>query len=435
MTVNPNELLKKLDGLSFNSLDKLGVDWRGVLKDNPEIQKEYYKFLSVRKDWVIVNLDFSQIEAYMLASLSGDNKLITAVNAGLDLHQVNTENLYHLNYNQILEDVKTASNDEELKKANEAVEYFKTKRKATKSFTFSISYGAGKEKISMDLRIPINEADKLLKNFYATYPKIREWQGNMLSKAIKEGYLETPFGRRRATPALHGRTDAYDAFIKEDEKVITKLKKAGEYWSLRNEFKQVLNTNIQSTSSDMCSLSACKFKEWLKIANKRAELYFWVHDSNVLACHIDDAVEVIDKLMDIMENQVKYDNDPVNYRTSIEVGFSYEWVSEIKRSDWINSKNKQELIMENLDKALDLDKEKKFKMVVKSSSTDMANFEKYIKQVKLSKEDYFNKIVEGLGLDGISSPEDYMCQLNGCSTEEYEQAMGLDGEDLIDDED
>ena len=370
----------------------------------------------------------------MLASLSGDDKLIKAVNAGLDLHKVNTENLYHLNYSDIEANLKNAKTPEDLKQAQEVMDDFKAKRKATKSFTFSISYGAGKEKISMDLRIPTQDADKLLKNFYTTYPKIREWQGRTLLKAIKEGYLETPFGRRRATPKLYGRHEAYKAFIEEDYETIQKLKTEKEYWSLREEFKQVLNTNIQSTSTDMCSLAACKFKNWLKTANKRAELYFWVHDSNVLACHIDDAVEVIEKLRDLMENQVKYDNDPVNYRTSIEVGYNYEWVAEIERKDWLASTDKKALLLTKLDESLDEDLNKSFKMIIKSTSTDMSNFEAYIKTVKMSKEDYFNSLVEKLGIEGITSPETYMTALNNCTPEEYEQSMGFDIEGEIGDE-
>ena len=84
------KIISKLDKLSFNSLDRLGIDWRSVLQDNPDLKTDYDNLLNLKENWIIVNIDFSQIEAYMLASLSGDPKLIKAVNAGLDLHSVNT---------------------------------------------------------------------------------------------------------------------------------------------------------------------------------------------------------------------------------------------------------------------------------------------------------------------------------------------------------
>jgi hypothetical protein len=181
-------------------------------------------------------------------------------------------------------------------------------------------------------------------------------------------------------------------------------------------------------------LAACKFKNWLKTSDKRAELYFWVHDSIVLACHVDDSVEVIEKLRDFMENQVKYPNDPVNYRTSLEVGYNYEWVTEIKRDDWIKTSDKKALLLAKLDESLDEDLNKSFKMIIKSTQSDMTNFEAYIKTVKMSKEDYFNSLVEKLGIEGITSPEEYMIALNNCSPEEYEQSMGFDIEGETGDE-
>ena len=52
--------------------------------------------------------------------------------------------------------------------------------------------------------------------------------------------------------------------------------------------------------------------------------------------------------------------------------------------------------------------------------------ESYLKKIKESKETYFEKIVEGLGIAGVHSPEDYMLALNGCTKEEYEEAMDLE---------
>ena len=427
MSENKKNTIKKLDALSFNGLDALGIDWRTLVNKDKNLEKEYLKYLELKSNYIIVNLDFSQLEIYVLASLSGDKKLISAVNSGLDIHSFNCEQVFHLNYSQLEINLKKAKTEEEKKEAETMLKDFKAKRKTIKALTFSLSYGASKEKISMDLRISLQEAEKLINDFYTTYPAIRKWQGDTLLKAIQLGYLETPFGRRRATVKLHGRQDAYSCFIKEDKKIISKLKHESEYWSLRNEFKQVLNSNIQSVASDMCSLAACKFKDWLKTANKRAEMYFWIHDSIVLAVHIDDAVLVIDKLRDIMENQVKYPGDPVNYRASLEVGYNYEWTSEIERKDWINSQDKKALILDKLNEAIDLDKKKKFKLIVKSSSLEMD--EKYLKNIKMSKEVYFEKLCEKLNIDGVYDPESYMCVMNDCTIDEYQNAMNLDEDD------
>ncbi len=429
MTINSKDIVKKLDSLSFNSLNSLGIDWRSILKTNPELQQEYDQFLTLRKDWIIVNVDYSQLELYVLASISGDKNMISTVNSGKDIHSENTKKMYNIEYEKLERDFKKATpGTDNYNELETKLKDFKAKRKSTKALSFSLSYGAGAEKISMDNRITIKEAQKLIDDFYKIYPGAKLWQEQVFLNAIKSGYIETPWGRRRATPKIHNRMDAYRALVDCDSSSISKLKKAGEYWSLRNEFKTCKNTPIQSVASDMCSLAACKFKEYLKTANKRAEMYFWIHDSIVFAAHIDDTVELIERLMSIMENEVKYDGDPVNYRAALDLGYNYEWTVEVKREDWINNTNKKEFILEKLNEALDLDKNKKFKMIIKSTSEDLSNFEAYIKKVKLSKEQYFEKLVEGLGIEGVHSPEDYILQMNGVTKDEYEQAMGFDEE-------
>ena len=423
--------IKSLDRLSFQSLTQKGIDWRKVVKENPNINNKYLRYLNTKSKYIIINIDYSQLEVFGLASLSGDKTLIDAINKGLDIHSFNCEKVFGFNLVQIEKDIDEAKTEEQKKNAIAVMKEFKAKRKTIKALTFSLSYGASKEKIAMDLRITVPEAEQLISDFYTTYPKIREWQGNTLLSAIKTGYLETPFGRRRQTPTIFNRPDAYKAFIKEDKATISTLKKNGEYWSLRNDFKTVLNSNIQSLASDMCSMAAYKFKEWLKIAGKRAEMMFWVHDSIVFSVHIDDAVEVIEACRDIMENKVKYTNDPVNYRTSIDVGYNYEFMSEISRDTWISTNDKLTVVKNKLADALDMDVNKKLKLVIKSSSLTMDK--DYLKNIMKSKEDYFEKLVQKLGIPGVNTPHEMMAYQNNMSVEEYEESVDMSLEEDGDD--
>jgi hypothetical protein len=421
--------LRNLDSLSFQSLTLAGIDWRKIVRENPELQKEYYKLLNLRKDWIIVNMDYSQLELYVLASISGDKNMITTVMSGKDIHSENTKKIHGIDY----EDLEYRFNlaipgTTEFTELEYALNDFKAKRKSTKALSFSLSYGAGKEKIAMDNRITNEEANDLINGFYSIYPDVKTWQNATFLTAIQTGYIETPFGRRRATAKVHNRMDAYYALVDENPRFISSLKKSGEYWNLREEFKTCKNTPIQSVASDMCSLAAIKFKEWLKTANKRAEMYFWVHDAIVFAVHIDDAVDVIENLRSIMENDVKYPGDPVTYRAALDVGYNYEWTVEIKRNEWLSGEDQKALLLKKLDEAIEKDKKKKFKLIVKSSSLEMD--ESYLKKIKEAKEDYFENLVSKLGIDGIHTPQEYMAYMNDISPEEYEEAMNL-----FDDED
>lgn len=428
-----SEIKKKLIQTSFNSLIAKGIDWKEVVKTNPKALKKFNEYLQAKQQYIMVNIDYNQLELYVLASISGDKNMIATVNSGLDLHSENTKKIYGIDYALYEKQLKLAQ--EGTDKYNEIsyiLKDFKAKRKSVKALSFSLTYGAGPEKISMDQKITVIEAKQLISDFYGIYPEVKTWQNATFLSAIQKGYIETPFGRRRATPKIHGRMDAYYALAEEKAKYISQLKKDGEYWSLREEAKTCKNTPIQSVASDMCSIAAYKFKEWLKIAGKRAEMMFWVHDSIVFSVHIDDAVEVIEACRDIMENKVKYNNDPVNYRASIDVGYNYEFMSEISRDTWISVDDKLTIVKNKLADALDLDLNKKLKLVIKSSSLTMDK--DYLKNIMKSKEDYFEKLVQKLGIPGVNTPHEMMAYQNNMSVEEYEESVDMSLEEDGDDQ-
>lgn len=415
---------------NFQSLTSLGIDWVTLIRDNPELTNKYSEFLSLQSDWIVVNIDYSQIELYALASVSRDPGMIKAVNAGLDIHKVNTEKMYSCSYDKIeaeFERVKLSSKElVEYKRAKAELDLFKSRRKSIKALTFSLSYGAGSYKIAMDQRISEEEAKKLINDFYSLYPEIRKWQQRTFLGAVQNGYIETPFGRRRGTPKVHNRMDAYRALALENAKDIKALQKSREYWTLRNELKTCMNTPVQSVASDMCSWAAYKTKEYFKTLDGAAQFLFWIHDSLVFAVHIDSAVEVINKVTSIMENDVKYDGDPVNYRTSIEVGRNYEFCVEISSKEKENLT--KESILEKIEESILLDTNKKFKLIVKETSLDLEDRNTYLNTVKHDKMDQFKEMIDKLGISGISTPMEYMSFMNKISVEEYEE-MELIGED------
>jgi len=361
--------------------------------------------------------------------------MIATVNSGKDLHSENCKKVYGIDYESIKDNLAKAEeehNEQDMVHYKMLYEDFYSKRKFIKALSFAITYGAGASKIARDLRITIPEAEKLINDFYTAYPKVREWQDRTFLHAIRDGYIETPFGRKRETKLIKGRMDAYKALVQNDVKISKQLKRDGEYWTLRDEQKQCKNSPIQSTATDMCSWAAIKVKKAFIKQALRAQLYFWVHDSIVFHCHIDDAVKAIKLVADIMENQVKYDGDPVNYRVEAEVGYTYEYVSKIERKDIISGLTK-ELILENLDKSLDADIKKKFKLIVKTTSTEMTNIQDYIKAMKEAKSEYFDELVEKLGL-GVSTPDEYMSLMNNTTLTEYLEASDITVADDEDDE-
>lgn len=426
---------KKLCKTSFSSLSRLGVDWKSLVLNNKELAKKYNEYFETKSKWIIINIDFSQLELYVLASLSQDPAMIAVVNSGKDLHSENAKVVYGIDYEDIktkLEVAKASCNEQDILHFTMLWDDFYAKRKFIKALSFAITYGAGAGKIAKDLKITVQEAEKLINDFYTAFPKVKEWQDRTFLHAIRDGYIETPLGRKRATKLIKGRMDAYKALVKNDFRTIKDLKRNGEYWTLRDEQKQCKNTPVQSLATDYCSMAAVKVNKALKKLNLRAKMYFWVHDSIMLHAHVDDAVQTIKLVADIMENKVKHEYDRVNYRVEAEVGYSYEYMCKIERKDIINDTLTKELLLEKLDKSLDDDINKRFRLIIKTTSTEMNDLPTYIKAMKEAKSEYFDNMVEKMGL-GVSTPDEYMSMMNAVTLTEYLEATDITAD--LEDED
>lgn len=414
--------LKKLHQSSFSSLTKAGFDWYSFIKTQPKLEKDYYNYLDLKAKKCIINTDYSQLECYVLASLSGDQKFIDVVNSGKDVHSSNVTNVYGLVKEDIernLEEAIKCNNFELIHAYESDLESFKTKRKFIKALTFALAYGAGAGTIANNLRISTEDANKLIDDFYNTYPRIREWQKETVLFAIRNGYIETRFGRQRATPLLYNSVEAYNAFVLEKPQIVNALKKNGSYWTLRQEVKVCLNTPIQSLASDMATKAFCISRKKFKRENRLCKPLFFVHDSIVMSADINNAVEDTRDLMSIMENDVKYDGDPVNYRVAAEFGYNYEYVTEVDRDILLSDKFTVDFIKETLTKSLDHDLNRKLKLIVKSSSGNLMDAEGYIGEIKEAKQAYFEKMLEDMGFTG-HTPLSYMAYMNGMTTDDYE---------------
>jgi hypothetical protein len=47
---------KKLIKTSFNSLSKLGVDWRSLILSNKDLAKQLKEYLELKSEYILVNL-------------------------------------------------------------------------------------------------------------------------------------------------------------------------------------------------------------------------------------------------------------------------------------------------------------------------------------------------------------------------------------------
>jgi DNA polymerase-1 len=186
--------------------------------------------------WLLVALDYSQIELRVLAHLSGDENLIRVFQEGRDIHTETASWMFGV--------------------PREAVDPLM--RRAAKTINFGVLYGMSAHRLSQELAIPYEEAQAFIERYFQSLPKVRAWIEKTLEEGRRRGYVETLFGRRRYVPDLQAR--------------VKSVREAAE--------RMAFNMPVQGTAADLMKLAMVKLFPRLEEAGGRMLLQ--VHDELVL---------------------------------------------------------------------------------------------------------------------------------------------------------
>lgn len=202
---------------------------------------------------VILQVDYSQAELRTIAALSGDNALLEVYTKKEDLHNVAAANFYGPNFT-------------------------KEQRANAKNMNFGVAYGQSAATFQEKHDIPEPEAEKFIKWWWEQHQGVSAWTKEVRKTILKQGYLETPLGRRRR----------FHLITKEN----------------RNEiFREGINFLPQSIASDLTIDSLCVILDELEVT--ACTPLVTVHDSIVFDC-LPDAVERSSLLIrEIMESRAK----------------------------------------------------------------------------------------------------------------------------------
>jgi DNA polymerase I len=200
-----------------------------------------------------LDIDYSQIEYRLFASLSGDPGLMAAFFNDIDVH------------------VQTAA--VMLKKAVEDVD--KNDRQRGKSLNFMAIYGGSKFKLAEMLGCSVEEAEKLLGDYWKNLPKAQRYVESIKSRARGVGYTETFFGRRRAVPGIN----------------------SGDRKERSSAEREAVNTAVQGTAADLIKMAIVRSDKVLEARGFKSRLVLTVHDELVVAHHQDDDLDAVANAM------------------------------------------------------------------------------------------------------------------------------------------
>lgn len=152
--------------------------------------EQYRSMFVPRPGWKLVDSDYSSAELYIAAYLSGDRKLIYAIEMGYDLHSYSAYQIF----GQKWLDAGGSATPVGKPPTKEAAGL----RGKSKSLSFSLLYGTGVVAFSENSNIPTAEGKVLMDMYYATFPELAKFFKQSGENALKFNYVREPhFGRIR----------------------------------------------------------------------------------------------------------------------------------------------------------------------------------------------------------------------------------------------
>ena len=129
---------------------------------------------------VLLSADYSQIELRVLAHLCEDETFCQAFAQGHDFHATIAAKVYGVEPSGVTSEM----------------------RNQVKQFSYGIAYGMSTYGVSQRLGVEMDEAASFVENYYAQFPKLKNFLAAQVDKAKVDGFTTTMFGRRRYLPEL-----------------------------------------------------------------------------------------------------------------------------------------------------------------------------------------------------------------------------------------
>jgi len=212
---------------------------------------------------LLLGADYSQQELRILAHVSGDPGLKADFAAHNDVHLAAAARVLGLTPEQV----------------------GPRERSVAKMINYGIAYGLSGFGLSQRLRIPIEEADRYIADYYAAYPGIRRYTVEMRILARDQGFVSTLLGRRRYLPELTARNSA--------------LRSAGE--------RMAINMPIQGTAADGIKIAMVRLHAVMRERGLRSRMLLQVHDELVFETDAEELPVLAELAREVMEGALPID--------------------------------------------------------------------------------------------------------------------------------
>ena len=212
---------------------------------------------------VFLSADYSQIDLRVLAHYSQDPALLRAFRSGEDIHTRTAAEIFGVSPLLINSEM----------------------RRVAKSINFGIVYGMSSFGLSEQLNIGRKEAQTFIDRYFRHYAGVKQFMGDIVARARKDGYVSTLLNRRRNLPEI------------------------GSSNRVRREFSErmAINTPIQGTAADIIKLAMLAVDRLIDTEQLSARLLLQVHDELVFELPPADVEPTLVHIRAAMEQALQLD--------------------------------------------------------------------------------------------------------------------------------
>jgi DNA polymerase I len=256
-----------------------------IASENPNLQnvpvrtadgREMRRAFIAEDGCELLTADYSQIELRVLAHLTDDPGLIEAFSRSADIHMTTAAMVFGVD--------------------EKDVDPFQ--RRFAKVVNFGLAYGMEAYGLGQRLGVPTEEAREILDNYFASFPRVKEFMDTTVREAKRRGYTTTIFGRRRQITELSS-----DNF---------RIRQMGE--------RMAQNAPVQGSAADVFKLAMVDLDHALEEANLGSRMILTVHDELVLEVPREERERVEPLAREVMESVCK-----LKVPLVVDLGFGPTW--------------------------------------------------------------------------------------------------------------
>lgn len=244
----------RLDGANTGRLSSINPNLQNIPIRTPEGKRIREAFIA-KEGYVLVSLDYSQIELRILAHIAHVKAMRKAFQNNLDIHRATASEMFS---------VPLADVSSEL-------------RRKAKAINFGIIYGISAFGLARNLQIERSEASNFIKSYFERYPEIKGYMEKTVEEAKAKKHVKTLFGRKIGTPKIDSK-GPMAAFAR----------------------RAAINAPIQGSAADIIRRAMVQVPD--AIRGLPADLLLQIHDELLFEVREDAVPDLIATAKKIMES-------------------------------------------------------------------------------------------------------------------------------------